>query len=160
MKIRGMEVVGDKLTKKEIDKILLNLWHLKNPKRPGVRITKAGVAILKTLRQSNDEMQARRAKQKSPQADWTEDDVIRTITGRMMSYPMPGRDGLKKLRKKFKTQPTKCLGTSRKKCPNPKCKNGKVKIWLGDYGKKKELLCIRCGWTTRAVKTDANGFRE
>jgi len=53
-----------------------------------------------------------------------------------------------KIIKKYKAQVSKCVGKSRKVCPNPKCKRTTLKRWAGSFGKK-YLLCSRCGWTNR-----------
>jgi len=54
--------------------------------------------------------------------------------------------------KKNKIGAAKCLGTSRKKCPE--CADGRVKIWPMPFGKRR-LLCSTCGWTDG--RTDGNG---
>jgi hypothetical protein len=160
MKIRGMQVVGDKLSKGEVTKKLFSMkMHggLSYRWAYGHRLTK------KQLDKGFAEMLERKAKTRPPMTEWTEEEMLSMIQMRHGSISLLSlKEALKEARKKLKTVPTKCQGTSRKKCPAKVC--GKrcgtaLKIWLGDYGKKKELLCPRCGWTTRAVTTNANGFR-
>ena len=143
MKVKGMEVISAKLSKAEVTKRLKKLFILKmhgglsHKWGPGMRISN------KELNRLFDEMLERKAKQKPPQAEWTEEDVLQRVNRHL--FPNVSSPALlKKLRKKFKTPIVKCLGTSRKKCPE--C-DGKVKIWQNCF--HKELLCIRCGWTTR-----------
>jgi hypothetical protein len=142
MKARGLPITGDKLSKAEVDKRLTNLF-----KRCFGPIRKK--ADKKLFADEFAKMLERKAKQQPPQSEWTEDDVFRT-----MGWGIEAFDPtlLKMYRKKHKTAIAKCQGTSRKKCPQ--CES-RVKIWLGDWGKKRELLCPRCGWTTRKIEPSA-----
>lgn len=139
MKARGLPITGDKLSKAEIDKRLKNLFE-----RSHGPVRKK--ADKKLLAEEFAKMLERKAKQKPLQTEWTEDDAIRAMGWCADSFDPTL---LKMYRKKHKTAPAKCQGTSRKKCPQ--CES-RVKIWLGDWGKKRELLCPRCGWTTRKIE--------
>ena len=137
-----MLVTGDKLSKAVADKRLKNLFErCFGPVRKW--------ADKQKFAKDFAEMLERKAKQKPLQTEWTEDDAIRA-----MGWCADSLDPilLKTYRKKHKTAIAKCQGTSRKKCPQ--CES-RVKIWLGDWGKKRELLCPRCGWTTRKIEPSA-----
>ena len=154
MKVRGMEVVREKLSKDEVDKRLRRLFHYKI--RGGSYRGKWGVGMRISKKEEDKlfaEMKELKAKQKPSQSEWTEEDVIALLERNKKTdgayCGTVQMTGTKKARKKFKTPIAKCLGTSRNKCPKKRCGN-KLKIWVSGLGVR-ELLCPRCGWTTRVI---------
>ena len=149
MKVRGMEVVREKLSKDEVEKRLRKLFHFKMT--GGLR-RKGWAFGHRVSKKEEDRLFAEtkelKAKQKPSQSEWTEEDVLAMISRhKSLAHLLPKE--IKKARKKFKIPIAKCLGTSRNKCPKKRCGN-KLKIWVSGLGVR-ELLCPRCGWTTRVI---------
>ena len=144
---RGMKIVREKLTPEEIgtrlrDSIKSQLSFPVKRKKPLTKPARAKltalVEMIATKAENGHIANRRRALEKGHSSDVKRCDL--------RDFYDPDD---KAFVKKYKMGAAKCLGTSRKKCPE--CADGRVKIWPMPFGKRR-LLCSTCGWTD--VRTD------
>ena len=167
---RGMAVVEPKLTQKEIARRMAKLAKAVPPLRSFQMQTKAllavgslfksvtdlymaGFTLGDVLKTVNDCIRAQlRTMGHTGKIEFPCDPKPLKHTAQAMAdfgrWKMKQDIARAKTIKKYKAQVSKCVGKSRKVCPNPKCKRTTLKRWAGSFGKK-YLLCSRCGWTNR-----------
>lgn len=120
--IRGMKIVGEKLTPKEI---------AARVKRIRVENRNPNTFCHKRAKEEMDRMVR----------EWGLGDCRHFF----LHYREEYTPEQKKMLKKYKIAVAKHIGTSRKKCPECGVK-GHVQIWPIPFGKRR-LLCSQCGWT-------------
>jgi ribosomal protein S27AE len=138
--IRGMKIVGEKLSPEEI--------------RTRLRAAIRGQLLIGTKHRF-----AKKSLKGQLEA-FVELEALKAETGharnRLMEIEHPAKIGFcdlrdfytpeqKRMVKRYKMAAAKHIGTSRKKCPKCDVK-GQVQIWPMPFGKRR-LLCSRCGWT-------------
>jgi len=144
--IRGMKIIGKKLTPKEIV----------------ARVRIAGERLNLTPKEIAARVERIRVERCNPNtyAHWEIADIPSPITAKntrksnrpvgdcrhfFRYYREEYTPEQKKMLKKYKIALAKHLGTSRKKCPECNAK-GHVQIWPMPF-EERRLLCSQCGWT-------------
>lgn len=148
--IRGMKIIGEKLTPKEIAARVKRItvlypntnryahWEIADIPSP---------ITAKNTRKSNrpvgDCRHQKRAKEEMDRMvrKWGLNDPRHFF----LHYREEYTPEQKRILKKYKIAVAKHIGTSRKKCPKCGAK-GHVQIWPIPFGKRR-LLCSQCGWT-------------